>query len=100
MPYFALIIMFYHVKIACYQLGRLFVKEIIHLHGTPKSIVSDHGKIFMGYFWQEIHKLEGTKLNFTSAYHPEFDGQTEVVNKLLGNYLRCFSSTKPTSWCS
>ena len=54
----------------------------------------------MGTFWQEIHKLQGTKLNFTSAYHPESDGQTEVVNKRLGNYLMCFSSTKPASWHS
>ena len=80
-------------------LARHFVKEIICLHGILKSIVSDRGKIFMGHFWQEIHKLQGTKLNFTSSYHPESDGQTEVVNKHLGNYLRCFSSTKPTSWC-
>ena len=54
----------------------------------------------MGHFWQEIHKLQGTKLNFTSAYHPECDGQTTIVNKRLGNYLRCFSSTKPSSWSS
>ena len=81
-------------------LAHLFVKEIIRLHGIPQSIVSDRGKIFMGLFWQEIHKLQGTQLNFTSANHPESDGQTEVVNKRLGNYLRCFSSTKPTSWCS
>ena len=67
-------------------LARFFVKEIIRLHGIPKSIVSDRGKIFMGNFWQEIHKLQGTKLNFTSAYHPESDGQSEVENKRLGNY--------------
>ena len=39
-------------------------------------------------------------MNFTSAYHPESDGQSEVVNKRLGNYRRCFSSTKPASWYS
>ena len=81
-------------------LAHLFVKEIIRLHDIPKSIVSDRGKIFMGHFWQEIRKLQGTKLNFTSAYHPESNGQTEVMNKHLGNYLRCFISTKRTSWCS
>ena len=81
-------------------LARLFVKEIIRLHGIPKSIVSDRSNIFMGTFWKEIHKLQGTKLNFTSAYHLESDGQSEVVNKRLGNYLRCFSSTKPASWHS
>ena len=62
-------------------LARLFVKEIIRLHDIPKSIVFDRGKFFMGTFWQEIHKLQGTKLNFTLAYHPESDGQSEVVNK-------------------
>ena len=52
----------------------------------------------MGNCWQEIHKLHGTQLCFSSAYHPEIDGQTEVVNKRLGDYLRCFASSKPHTW--
>ena len=80
------------------DLARIFVKEVIRLHGIPKSVVSDRGSTFLGNFWQEIHKLQGTQLRFSSAYHPETDGQTEVVNKRLGDYLRCFASSKPHTW--
>ena len=79
-------------------LAKVFVREYVRLHGIPNSIVSDRGRIFMGAFWRELHRLQGTKLNFTSAYHPESDGQTEVVNKRLANYLRCFASAKPRQW--
>ena len=81
-----------------YSLAKIFIREFVRLHGIPKSIVSDRGRFFMGLFWKEIHRLQGTKLNFTSAYHPESDGQTEVVNKWLANYLRCFTSTRPHKW--
>lgn len=47
-----------------------FVEEIIRLHGFPNFIVSDKDKVFTLTFWKELHKLSGTILHFTSAYHP------------------------------
>ena len=58
------------------DLARIFVKEVIRLHRIPKSVVSNRGSTFLGNFWQEIHKLQETQLRFSSAYHPETDGQT------------------------
>lgn len=69
-----------------------FVKELVRLYGVLMSIVSDRDPLFLSLFWKEFFKLQGTHLQMSMAYHPESDGQTKVLNKILEGYLRCFYS--------
>lgn len=62
------------------HLSKLYIKEIVRLHGVPSSIVSDRDPLFMSHFCQSLQQALGTKLNFSTAYHPQSDGQTERVN--------------------
>ena len=73
----------------------VFLREIVRLHGIPKSITSDRGVRFMNHFWRELWRHFQTKLQLSSSHHPQTDDQTEVVNHALGNMLRCVVSEKP-----
>ena len=66
------------------------ISEIKHdrLHGLPQSIVSDRDVRFLSHFWRCLWRLANITLNLSSAYHPQTDGQPEVVNHSLGNLLQ------------
>ena len=70
------------------KLAKLYVENIVKLHGVPSRIVSDRGTQFISRFWKSLHKAMGTKLDFSSAYHPQTDGQTERVNQIMEDMLR------------
>lgn len=80
------------------SVAAVFVKEIVRLHGFPASIVSDRDKVFISHFWRELFHLQGTTLLRSTAYHPQTEGQSEIVNQALEGYLRCFINGQPKSW--
>jgi hypothetical protein len=80
------------------HIAKLFFKEVIRLHGLPKSIVLDRDTKFIGNLWRMLWKNLGTNLAFSSTYHPQTDGQTKVVKRSLGDLLRSLVAEHHGSW--
>jgi hypothetical protein len=74
------------------QVVELFFREVFRLHGLPKNIVSDRDSRFIGTFWRELFRSPST------SYHPQIDGQTEIVNKWVEGYLRNYVGGQQRTW--
>lgn len=70
------------------QLAQLYIKEVVRLHGVPVSIVSDRDPTFTSKFRKSLQGAMGTKLNFSTAYHPQSDGQSKRTIQTLEDMLR------------
>jgi transposase InsO family protein len=70
----------------------------VKLHGVPKRIISDQGSVFTRRFWMSFQEALGTQLNFSTAYHPETDGQTERMNQTLEEMLRMYVMDQQKCW--
>ena len=82
------------------MVARVLFDTVVKLHCLPRSMISDRDKLFMSHVWKEIFKLFGVNLKFSTAYHPQTDGQTERVNQCLEIYLRCSVGDSPKTWKS
>ncbi|KAK8931221.1 hypothetical protein KSP39_PZI016563 [Platanthera zijinensis] len=80
--------------------AQAFMDSIFRLHGMPSSIVSDRDPVFLSSCWQEFFRLHNVELHTSTAYHPQSDGQTEVVNRCLEGYLRCMTFDNPAHWAN
>ena len=80
------------------ELAWTYVKEVVRLHGLPDSIVSDRDSKFTSKFWRETHRLLGTKLLMSTAFHLQTDGQTEWVNQEIEVYLHAYVDHLQDDW--
>lgn len=80
------------------QIANVFMQNIFKLHGLPKTIISDRDVKFTSVFWRTLFERLGTQLNFSTAYHPQIDGQNERVNQVVEDMLRSYVMQQPTRW--
>jgi hypothetical protein len=80
------------------SVARAFFDDIVWLHGFPSSIVSDRDSVFTGNVWCDLFRCAGVKLRMSTAFHPQTDGQSKVVNKVIAMYLRYVTGDRPRAW--
>jgi hypothetical protein len=66
-----------HIKYRVGKYAEIYIARVLCLHGVPKTIISDRGSQFVASFWEQLHASLGTHLIYSSAYHPQMDGQTK-----------------------
>ena len=88
----------YRVGQSTEQLAKRYMEEIVRLHGVPVCIVSDRDSRFTSHFWKSLQASLGTKLNFSTAYHPQTDGQSERTIQTLEDMLRACMLDFKGSW--
>jgi len=80
------------------NIAKFFMKEIFRLHGIPKMVISDRDDKFTGNFWKALFKGLDTQLNFSTAFHPQTDRQSERVNQILEDMLGMYVMNQPKKW--
>ncbi|KAH9448947.1 hypothetical protein Pst134EA_033175 [Puccinia striiformis f. sp. tritici] len=80
------------------RIAQLFRSNIFRLHGLPEKIISDRGSVFISEFWKSLMNSLQIKAGYSTAYHPQTDGQTERMNQVLEDYLRHFCSYYQDNW--
>jgi hypothetical protein len=78
----------FHITDSVPKLAEMYIRDIVKLHGVPASIVSDRDSRFTSRFWRCLQDALGTKLNISTAYHPQTDGQSERTIQILEDMPR------------
>ncbi|KAI8402590.1 hypothetical protein FOFC_17905 [Fusarium oxysporum] len=76
----------------------IFYDRVVRERGLPREILSDRGPTFASKFWQSLMALMGVKHRLTTAFRPQADGQTERMNQVLEQYLRCYINYEQDNW--
>ncbi|KAF8755364.1 hypothetical protein RHS01_05226 [Rhizoctonia solani] len=85
-------------KLKAPELAELFLDHVWKRHGMPEKTISDRGRVFNNKFLRALYKRLGIDPHFSSAYHPQSDGQTEQVNPSIEHFLRAYSGVNQRDW--
>lgn len=80
------------------DLAYAIVRIIVSNHGVPDEIISDRDKLFTSKMWTTFMALLGIVRKMSTAFHPQTDGQTERINQIVGQYLRCYVNYRQNDW--
>lgn len=80
------------------DLAQLFFEHVECRFGTPRGIVTDRDSRITSEFWREICEIQMIKRRMSTAYHPQTDGQSEALNRIVEDYLRAYSTEEPNAW--
>ena len=85
-------------EVIAMEYTQIFVDNVFRLHGLLEVIISDRDPHFTGKFWQSLFDCLGTDLRFSTAFHPQTDGQSERMIQALENFLRPYVKRHPQTW--
>ena len=89
-----------NTDIAAPEFAALFHENIELKYGSPQGIVSDRDTRITSQFWAEICAYSLIKRRMSTAFHPQTDGQTEVLNRILEDYLRAYTNLEQMNWAN
>ena len=87
-----------HTEVTAEETAKLYVDNVFKHHGCQTEFISDRDPRFASRFWHEVFHLIGTRVNLSTAFHPETDGQTERVNRVIEEFLRHFINPRQDNW--
>ena len=87
-----------HITLTSEGMAKIYRDNIFAIHGLPRKFIHDRGPQFHSGFMKELYKLLGIEGNFTTAYHPQTNGQTERMNQEIEHYLRLFINYQQNNW--
>ena len=85
-------------NITAEAIAKLFFEQVWVHFGIPQSVISDRDNRFLNTFWSSLWSMLDTKITKSTAFHPQTDGQTKVVNKMIVHILRMYNSKHPRTW--
>ena len=89
-----------HTTYSMDQYAQLYIKEIVRMHGIPKSIISDRDSRFTSTFWKSLHKEVGTSLVLSTAFHPQSDGRSKITIQTLEDMLSVNPAPEVILYCT
>ena len=87
-----------HMSLTSEGMAKIYRDKIFPLHGLPRRIIHDRGPQYHSRFMKELYRLLGIEANYTTAYHPQTNGQSERSNQEIEHYLRLFTNYHQNDW--